>query len=120
MQSNLSLNSARLVSYTRRSRSVMKVLFALAGLLLASTASAQKPTAAADKTNQEPCVVAGQVVRLGDSTPLRKTNVQLFTLDQDGTSMTARTGEDGRFRLDKVTPGRYRLMVTRNGYVPGE
>ena len=99
----------------------MKALVALAGLLLASTASAQKPTAAAvDKTNQEPCVVAGQVVRLGDSTPLRKANVQLFSLNQDGTSMAARTGEDGKFRLDKVIPGRYRLMVTRNGYVPQE
>ena len=98
----------------------MKALFALAGLLFAST-SAQKPTAAAvDTTDQEPCVVAGQVVRLGESTPLRKANVQLFRLDQDGTSMAARTGEDGKFRLDKVVPGRYRLMVTRNGYVPQE
>jgi Carboxypeptidase regulatory-like domain len=99
----------------------MKALVALAGLLLASTATAQKPTAATvDKTNQEPCVVAGQVVRLGEGTPLRKANVQLFNLDQEGTSMAARTAEDGKFRLDKVMPGRYRLMVTRNGYVPQE
>jgi len=99
----------------------MKVLFALAVLLLACRASAQKPTAAAvDKTNQEPCVVAGQVVRLGESTPLRKANVQLFSVDQNGTSMAARTGEDGKFRLEKVMPGRYRLIVMRNGFVPQE
>jgi hypothetical protein len=99
----------------------MKTLVALAGLLLASTVSAQKPTTAAvDKTNQDPCVVAGQVVRVGEGTPLRKANVQLFSLNQDGASMAARTGEDGKFRLDKVIPGRYRLMVTRNRYVPQE
>jgi hypothetical protein len=100
----------------------MKVLFALAGLLLACTASAQKPTAAAtvDKTNQEPCTVAGQVVRLGESTPLRKANVQLLSVEPDGTSVATRTGEDGKFRFDKITPGRYRLMVTRHGYVPQE
>jgi hypothetical protein len=73
----------------------MKTLVALAGLLLASTVSAQKPTTAAvDKTNQDPCVVAGQVVRVGEGTPLRKANVQLFSLNQDGASMAARTGED--------------------------
>ena len=99
----------------------MKVLFALAVLLLACRTSAQKPAATAvDKTNQEPCVVAGQVVRLGESTPLRKANVQLFSVDQNGTSMAARTGEDGKFRLEKVMPGRYRLIVMRNGFVPQE
>ncbi|HYL10027.1 MAG TPA: carboxypeptidase-like regulatory domain-containing protein [Candidatus Acidoferrales bacterium] len=60
------------------------------------------------------------VVRLGDSTPLRRASV-LLSADAEGEkSWIAYTNEAGLFELKEVDPGRYRLRVSRDGFVPQE
>jgi len=112
-----------LLSYTVPAREDMKPCFlAIASLMLASSVAARGPaqTAATDKPKQDLCNVSGLVVKSGDGTPLRKAIVRLSSIESDGKSSSARTEEDGRFVLDKIGPGRYRLTVTRHGYVTQE
>src|SRR5215471_11331392 len=62
--------------------------------------------------------IEGVVVQAGNNNPLSKARVELHA-DIDGApvldSMT--TDEDGRFVFQGVRPGRFRLTVTRPGYV---
>ena len=97
----------------------MKAAWVLLASLGASSLFAQRPTinSPQDITAQETCTVAGQVVRLGESTPLKKAIVQLVGLEADLGSISARTGDDGKFLFEKVLPGRYRLQVSRVGFV---
>jgi Carboxypeptidase regulatory-like domain len=97
----------------------MKASLAIAALLLASPsalrAGAQSPSVEGPK--EQLCKVSGIVVRAGDSSPLKKATVQLLAAGQNGESVSAHTGEDGKFVFDQIRAGRYRLLVSRNGYV---
>lgn len=65
---------------------------------------------------EETCVVSGMVVRRTDTAPLKGALVQLFNPDGGEHNIATRTGADGRFELKNVPAGKYRLMVSRNGY----
>jgi len=68
-------------------------------------------------SKQNECRISGTVVILGSAEPLRKARVRLqSTQDRDYTISTT-TNADGHFGLKAVDPGRYRLTVTRVGYV---
>jgi hypothetical protein len=56
------------------------------------------------------------VVRRTDTAPLKGALVQLFNPDDGEHNSATRTGADGRFELKNVVAGKYRLMVSRNGY----
>src|SRR5262245_12096457 len=58
------------------------------------------------------------IVLKGVNETLSKAVVVLFTDDRDARLVaSATTEEDGRFDFSGVRPGRYRLFVTRTGYV---
>src|SRR5437773_40094 len=60
----------------------------------------------------------GIVVKKGTNEPLSKATVELRR-DQDNAAVLNKltTEDDGRFLFANVAPGRYRLTVTRRGYV---
>src|SRR6266446_3070848 len=60
----------------------------------------------------------GIVIKKGVNEPLSKATVELRR-DQDNAAVLNKltTEDDGRFLFGNVAPGRYRLTVTRRGYV---
>lgn len=95
---------------------------ALFSLLLCFSVAAQDraQNAAPIQPKQEKCTVSGTVVRLGTSEPLKSAYLRLAVQGQRGASLGATTDPAGKFVLNNVEPGRYRLSVARNGYVAQE
>jgi hypothetical protein len=94
----------------------------LAALLLASTLAAQGPgrNSAGDKPKKEDCGIAGMVVKLAGSEPLKRATIQLESTDDRTHSISTVTDAGGRFQLKEIDAGRYRLKVLRHGFVTQE
>jgi Carboxypeptidase regulatory-like domain len=95
----------------------------LTALLLASALAAQTPgrSSAGDKPKKkEDCSIAGMVVKLDGSAPLKSARVELRNAEDYSRAYAASTDVGGRFTLKNVERGRYRLTVTRNGFVTQE
>jgi hypothetical protein len=94
----------------------------LASLLLASALAAQGPgrNSAGDKPKKEDCSIAGMVVKLDGSAPLKSARVELGSVEDQTRAYAATTDAGGRFTLKNVERGRYRLSVSRNGFVNQE
>jgi hypothetical protein len=91
-------------------KSRLSLVFAvLIPTMLAAQASAPKERAK--------CVVGGQVIQEPGARPIRKANIELTPDDQEeGTSHTAVTDPEGRFKIDNIEPGRYTLSVQHSGF----
>ncbi len=61
--------------------------------------------------------VQGTVLDAGTRQPIRKAAVTLTSLAQDRSYAVAITDSAGRFALDKIPKGRYRILAARNGYL---
>jgi len=72
------------------------------------------------KAGEETCVVSGMVTRVLDSAPLKNATVQLVSGEDREHTIATRTMSDGHFELRNVPSGRYRLKVSRDGYVEQE
>ncbi len=90
--------------------------FLLLCVLLVFPAVAQSP-----KNNpvakKDECSIAGTVVKLAGSEPLRKARVLLTSAEDRARNVSISTDSDGRFQLKGLQPGRYRLAVSRHGFV---
>jgi hypothetical protein len=64
--------------------------------------------------------VSGMVVRLAGDEPLRAARVRLESLENRAQSASTVTDAGGRFEVKGIDPGRYRLSVSRNGFVAQE
>ena len=84
------------------------------GLLLAFAAPGFAAQSAAKK---DECRIAGTVVKLAGSEPLKNAHVRLVSQDNHSESHSISTDAGGRFDLKGITPGRYRLTVSRDGFV---
>ena len=61
--------------------------------------------------------LAGTVVKEPGSQPLKKVLLHLIAEDQkQGGNYTADTDSEGYFRIEKVNPGRYRLLLEKTGF----
>jgi hypothetical protein len=98
----------------------MKVLPApLLILLFVRSATAQVPKATPTPRKDE-CSVAGMVVKLAGSEPLRRAEVTLQSTDDRTRSVSTTTDAGGRFELKRIEPGHYSLTVARRGFVSQE
>jgi hypothetical protein len=62
--------------------------------------------------------IAGTVVKEPGSEPLKKVLVQVVAENQkEGGNYTTSTDADGHFRVENVTPGRYRIFIERTGFI---
>ena len=91
-------------------------------LLLTGVSAAQ----AAPSTKQSLCTVSGQVVQEPGGTPLRKVLVSLsptteavfvYGRGRQQNLTAAVTDAEGRFRVERLPPGDYRVTLERNGFV---
>ena len=60
------------------------------------------------------------VVKLADGAPLKGATVRLENPEDREHIIATRSTADGRFELKNVPAGRYKLIVSRNGYVESE
>ena len=86
----------------------------LSGALAGQEAQSKKPE---NPPSEESCSVAGLVVKLGSSEPLKKAEVYLQKVDDQESGYSAHTDATGHFAIRKIDPGRYYLRVERSGYV---
>jgi protocatechuate 3,4-dioxygenase beta subunit len=96
---------------------------ALFTLLLApSRAAAQGParSSPASTDKKDECSIVGMVVKLGGSEPLTKARVRLQSVEDRTRAISVVTNAGGRFELKGIDPGRYRLTVSRVGFVTQE
>ncbi len=112
-----------LVLYSKGERKTMR-LFSLVLILLffPTIASAQapprNPTPASPAS--EECSVSGMVVKLAGSEPLKNATVQLQNPQDLAHTISVVTDAGGRFELKGIDAGRYRLKVSRTGFVTQE
>lgn len=64
--------------------------------------------------------IEGAVAKAINGEPLSKAIVELLPLESSATSTNATTSDDGKFAFRNVQPGRYKLVITRAGYVQPE
>ena len=90
-------------------------------ILLAGVVSAQLP--ATDST-QLPAIdstttltVQGRVVQEPGGQPIRKVDIQLQPRDRQTGSYSANTDAEGKFQIDDVKPGKYRVILDHSGFV---
>ena len=99
-------------------------LFSLVLILLffPTIASAQapprNPTPASPASGE--CSVSGMVVKLAGSEPLKNATVQLQNFQDLAHTISVVTDAGGRFELKGIDAGRYRLKVSRTGFVTQE
>src|SRR5215471_4657677 len=85
---------------------------AIVCLLTASLTARAQPAASS---------LQGRVVRWASNDPIAKASVELRRADAGNAApYVAATNGDGVFVFSAVVPGQYRIVVTRNGFVPGE
>jgi protocatechuate 3,4-dioxygenase beta subunit len=62
--------------------------------------------------------IAGIVIKEPGSEPLKKVLIQCIAEDQNGGgNYTTSTDADGRFKIENIVPGRYRIFFERASYV---
>jgi Carboxypeptidase regulatory-like domain len=86
-------------------------------ITFAQTASRNSP---ATRSKAEECMISGMVVKLAGSEPVKTATVQLQSLQDLAHTISVVTDVGGRFELKGIGPGRYRLKVSRTGFVTQE
>jgi protocatechuate 3,4-dioxygenase beta subunit len=94
--------------------------------LTGRTSQPQPPTQAPDTKPEDRCVIDGQVFSAATGEPVKKANLILRRADVSPssgnmpTSYSTATDAGGSFAMKDIDPGKYRLSVTRTGFVQGE
>jgi Carboxypeptidase regulatory-like domain len=91
------------------------VLFSAVSVSAQTSSLNPRPNPKAEESS-----VSGMVVRLAGDEPLKAASVQLQSLENRAQTASTVTDAGGRFEMKGIDPGRYRLSVSRNGFVPQE
>src|SRR3989442_13325062 len=86
-------------------------------LVLPAFAQAPSRSSNSDLPKKDECSVAGMVVKLAGSEPLKGARIQLRSVDDRIRAVTTATDVGGRFELQGIVPGRYHLSVSKIGFV---
>ena len=116
------LFSYKITREVRVLRTIAAVAAVASSLGLGVSTRPQQSAAASavQKETAETCRISGTVLKFAEGTPLKGATVWLEN-DEDHEHMIAtKTTADGRFELRNVPSGRYKLKVSRNGYVEME
>ena len=95
----------------------MKALTFLPSVLLLSIFSFAQTQKSPSVPKKDECRISGTVVKLAGSEPLKNARVRLLSTDDRFVSHSVTTDAGGRFDLKGLDPGRYRLVVQRDGFV---
>ena len=108
--------------YSLGERSAMKLFILAFPLIFPAIASAQTASGSSPPTKPktDECTVSGMVVKLAGSEPLKTVTVQLQSMQDLAHTTSVVTDVGGLFELKGVDPGRYRLKVSRTGFVTQE
>ena len=68
-------------------------------------------------TPEEPASIGGVVLSDATGQPLRRAQVELRPAEAANGGLVQTTDDSGEFAFPKVTPGRYRITVLRDGYI---
>lgn len=82
---------------------------------VAVTASSPAPSAAQPQAG---AIISGRVVDAGDGSPIAGAVVTVRSTSP-AAGVSVLTGRDGRFRLDRVPPGRVVVLAEKPGYLAG-
>jgi protocatechuate 3,4-dioxygenase beta subunit len=98
----------------------MKLMYAcFLAILLGVVAVAQNPAGAGKPASR--ASIEGIVTKEPGSELVKKALVELIAENQtEGGDYTAITGVDGRFHIEGILPGRYRLFAERNGMLDAD
>jgi protocatechuate 3,4-dioxygenase beta subunit len=96
-----------------------RLLLPLGLLLLPCAILAQSPKPP-EPRKEDLCKISGSAVKLAGGEPLRKARVGLQSEEDPTRSISTVTDAGGLFTLKGIEPGRYRLSVSRNGFVVQE
>jgi hypothetical protein len=115
------LPTSKDAQFSRATTGMKTVFHVVVAFLIASSASGQgRSQDSANKPKQEPCTVSGMVAKLAGSAPLKSARVVLIGVEDATRTYATTTDAGGRFTLKNVERGRYRLRVSRNGFVDQE
>jgi 5-hydroxyisourate hydrolase-like protein (transthyretin family) len=95
------------------STTLLVSLFSLSGY-------SQVPVSKSDQEKDATCLISGMVVKLADGAPLKGATVRVENDEDREHTIAAKTTADGRFELRNIPAGRYKLIISRNGYVAAE
>jgi protocatechuate 3,4-dioxygenase beta subunit len=83
---------------------------------------------ARDRAKLGPAKLSGRVIRKADGSPVAGATVSIATGDlvpkflmaKESPTLVATTDANGAWKVDRVTPGAYRIAATAKGLLPGE
>lgn len=84
-------------------------------VMSASVAQSGGPPASSAETKSSS--IEGTVIKDPGDQPLKKATIQVIPEQEGGANYTAVSDAEGKFKIDSVQPGRYRLFVERTGFI---
>jgi hypothetical protein len=112
--STYTLYTHRPVGWVMKTLSLPLLFLLLPHFSLAQAAKNTSPPKA------DECKISGMVVTLVGSEPLKNARIQLLNQDDRAESHATVTDPGGRFDFKGIHPGRYRLVVHRDGFITQE
>lgn len=101
-------------------RNLVRALIGVAICCAILTGAGQSLAQASAESPPGKCSLSGQVVNARSGVPVRRAQVVLRRVEAAGGQHTTSTDSNGEFRFNRLPAGRYRLLISRHGYISQE